>query len=450
MPKRRGCEVNVTDIEHKPYIEYSLQNDKRFTGEKAKVSTFIEAKNDHQFFIQVTVDNPFKFEEDLAPLDQMTASILGEQSNQASTPMPRKEYNTRTKHFDDSRPAEEEIGGVLIEPAVNSKVPFDLMVSVFIDGRAKPECRQMIYLDHKHPRYNSRCVLKGRWVDAGEASSRDGKAGLLQWVFTDRGVDHIMEQMDVKKVLGKADTDVREAEFKDVCDDVGEGIFEDTEDKIMKVGEIEVRLRRVVVQESGAVEQKFRAYHYADYDEKPRDLDDSCTHTTSFLPKTAAGQGKIETFALRHVAWNHYKKGEEFLVRMGFKYTARHKLVNLQLSELDGTPTLKGRIVAPELDPSNKRGKKRASSIEGESVEQTWAENPSPKKASRCVSTVGDSTSIRDPKVESDVSEEDEDDTDGYNHSSLRAQKRHKMGPTQAKLENYKKVKVKDDGEQIF
>lgn len=448
MPKRLGVEVNVTDTHHNAFIEYSVRRDKRFTGKM--VSTFIEAKNGVQFLIQVTVGNPFKFKEDLNPVAKFGANL-----NEKRAPVPQvsSTHNTRTKHFDDNRPVEEELGGLLIESSAGSTVPFDLMVSVFIDGRAKPECRQMIYLDHNHPRYNARCVLKGRWVDAGDASARDGKAGLLQWIFSDRGVDHILGQLDVKEVLDKADTDLDEAQFKAMCDNVGQGLLEDPEDKMIKVGQIEVRLRRVVVQDTSDVEQKFKAYHYAGCDEKPRDLDDDCTHTTSFIPKTASvGPGKIETFALRHVAWAHYKKGEDFWTKFIFHYTARHKLVNFKLSEPDGTPTLKGRMQAPEPDPSSKRGKKRASSIDGEVIEQPWAENPTPRQTSRSISTVKDSTSmrVRDCDTESEASEEDPDDMDAYTSRSSRVQGRDEARSTQARAENHKKVKVEDDSDQIL
>lgn len=437
MPKRHGVEVNVTDTRNNAFVEYGIQSDGRFTGEKSRVSTFIEAKNGTQFFIRVTVDNPFKFEEDLDPIERLAASVV-------QKPYPARQvqsqHNTRTKHFDDNRPAEEELKGGLSKRPTTSKVPFDLMVSVYIDGRAKPECRQMIYLDHTHPDYNPCCVLKGRWVDPGDAS-QDGRAGLLQWVFSDRGIDHILGQLDVKKVLGKADTDVGEAQFQALCEDVGDGILEEPEEKTMKAGQIEVRLRRVITQGSNDVEQKFKAYHYAGSDEKPRQIDDGCTHTTSFMPRTApAGEGKIETFALRHVAWNFYKKGENFWAKFIFNYTARHKLVNMRLSEPDGKPVLRGRPNAAEADSASKRGKKRASSIDGDSVEQRWAENPVPRKISRSIST-------NDLDDETSTSEEEE--YQACINDALRTQRRYDMRRTSARVDNSKKTKIEDDSDQI-
>lgn len=438
MPKRLGVNVNVIDTSNNALIEYGLQSDRRFTGDKSKVSTFIEAKNGIQFLIRLIVDNPFKFEEDLDPVARLAAA-LGQQ--QAPAPQVRSEHNTRTKHFDDNRPAEEKLSGLLIEPAAVSQIPFDLMVSVFIDGRAKPECRQMIYLDHNHPRYNAHCVLKGRWIDPGIASSHDGKAGLLQWVFSDRGIDHILGQLDVKKVLDKASTDVREAQFQAICDDVGEGIFEDLKDKKMKAGQIEVRLRRVVTLESDPVDQKFKAYHYAGNDEKPRRIDDDCTHTTSFMPKTASAEGgKIETFALRHVAWAYYKKGEDFWAKFVFNYTARHKLVNLGLSDPDGKPARGGRAQQAEPDPSSRRGKKRASSIGGDSAEQLWADKPAPRKAARTNSKT--KKSDRPYDSESSASNEDRDDI-------LCETGRYAMRRTRARVDNYKKAKVEVNSDQI-
>lgn len=176
MPKRHGVEVNVTDTSNNAFVEYGLQSDGRFTGAKSRVSTFIEAKNGTQFLIRVTVDNPFKFEEDLNPIERLAASVVHQP---APARQVRSQHNIRTKHFDDNQPAEEELTGALTKPRATSKVPFDLMVSVFIDGRAKPECRQIIYLDHTDPRYNACCILKGRWVDPGDAS-HEGKVGLHQ------------------------------------------------------------------------------------------------------------------------------------------------------------------------------------------------------------------------------------------------------------------------------
>ena len=424
MPKRLGIDVNVTDCQNNPFIEYGQQSDRRFTTDKSRVSTFIEAKNGAQFRIRVTVDNPFKFQETLDPVARLAAAL----------------------NSDGNRPAEEELRSFTgVTPAI-TKVPFDLMVSVFIDGRAKPECRQMIYLDPKHPRYNSHCILKGRWVDPGDASSRDGKAGLLQWVFSDRGINHILEQLDVNKVLSKTSTNLDEADFEAMREKLGEDLLEDPKDQHMKAGQIEVRIRRVICMEGDPVDQKFKAYHYAGSDENPRDMDDDCTHTTSFLPKTTStGSAKIETFALRHVAWAYYKNGEDFWQKFIFNYTARHKLVNFGLSGLDGKPTLMARTCLPEPEPSSKRGKKRASSVGvNDSDEDVLPKKPRGN---------GESTGVRNLRSnrgsylsESSVSEEDPDNTDAF----CREQEgKYDLRPTRVRKDNFIKAKDEDDADRI-
>jgi hypothetical protein len=436
MPKRLGIDVSVTDTNDNALIEYGLQKDRRFK-DRSRVSTFIEAKNGVQFLIRVKVDNPFKFEEAIDPVARLAAVVAKQVQG---------EHDTRTKRFDNNRPVEEELKTLPGQPPAFTKVPFDLMVSVFIDGREKPECRQMIYLDPKHPRYNSRCVLKGRWVDAGDASSRDGRAGLLQWVFSDRGIDHILELLDVKKVIeGPADADTTEVEA--LCDVMGEDVFKNSEDRHMKAGQIEIRLRRVISIDSSPVDQTFKAYHYAGSDEKPREIDDDCTHTTSFMPKTTPGNGsKIETFALRHVAWDYYKKHEDFWASFVFNYMARYKLVNLGVCEPDGKRTLMSRTQRPEPDTSSKRGKRRVSSFDAtEDEEQAWAERPVAKKASR-PSTEGKASGNSHEGEDSD-SEEDPDNTAAYYQHQERG--RYELRATRVRLDNYEKAKVEDEADQI-
>lgn len=437
MPKRLGIDVNIIDTNDNALIEYRQRSDRRFTSNRSRVSTFIEAKNSVQFLVRVKVDNPFNFEEILDPVTKFAAAV---KEGQKPAPQVPNEYNTRTKHFDNNRPAEEEINTLLSRPPAVSKVPFDLMVSVFIDGREKPECRQMIYLDPKHPRYSHRCVLKGRWVDPGDASSRDGRAGLLQWVFLDRGIDYILDQLDVKKVVEKP-SDTATAEIEDICEGLNGDVFGSSEENHMKAGQIEVRFRRVISIESNPVDQKFYAYHYAGSDEKPREIGDDCTHTTSFMPKTTSNQvSEIETFALRHVAWNYYKRNEDFWATFIFNYTARYKLVNMGLSEADGKPTLQSRIQRPEPESSIMQGKKRASSFNAkEDEEQAWAERPAEKKATKA-STQG-KTSGGGHESRSTVSEEDADDTAAFCHE----QGRYELRATQVRLDNYEKAKAEDE-----
>ncbi len=442
MPKRRGIDVHVTDTKSNAFTEYGLQSDRRFTSDKSRVSTFIEAKTGVQFLIEVTVDNPFMFDEDLDPVARLAAAVQG----QLPASQAQKEHNTRTKHFDANRPTEEEVRGCVGVPPAVTKVPFDLMVSVFIDGHAKPECRQMIYLDPSHPRYHSRCVLKGRWVDPGDAASRRGKAGLLQWVFADRGIDHLLEQLDVNRTLDQASTNLDEADIEAVRDRLGEDMFEDREDKRMKAGQIEVCLRRVISIEDGSGDQKFRPYHFAGSDEKPREVGDDCTHTTSFVPKASStGPSKIETFALRHVPWAFYKNGEDFWQKFVFNYTARHKLVNLGLSGADGKPTLMGRMQQPEPGPSSKRGKKRASSVGGvDSDEEVLPKKPRGKKVPKAAQ---DPMGMRSGhESDSSVSEEDPDDTAAF-YSGQRS--KYELRATRARVDNFVKSKVEDDADQI-
>jgi hypothetical protein len=71
--------------------------------------------------------------------------------------------------------------------------PFDLLASLYLDGRRKPERRVIVYLDPRHqdfPRPDGKVRFKSRWVQ-GEHGAVEEHA----WVFKDVGIETVFDKM---------------------------------------------------------------------------------------------------------------------------------------------------------------------------------------------------------------------------------------------------------------
>ena len=236
--------------------------------------------------------------------------------------------------------------------------PFDLTASVYIDGRAKPECRQVIYLDPAHPKYNPEgFVFRGRWITPPSSTGGNSTSvvsgppptpavGIRNWVFTDVGIEVMMSRMELAPKSD--DAEVPTSEVDRVLDEITSAMVENLVDPSSptadssKPGQITVKIRRIVC---GAPrdDQPFKPYHYAGDDEvaDARTIGKDCTHTTSLKDRSSDGgvgaDGDGGTMKLNTVPWVSYKKGEEFYVKFTFLYMSRAKLHKLGLCDEAGS-----------------------------------------------------------------------------------------------------------------
>lgn len=131
--------------------------------------------------------------------------------------------------------------------------PFDLLAEVFIDGRSKAETRCTIYLDPASCYYHPCSLLEGRRVKLAGKNGRSIRTCVHDWVFTDAGIEVLLERMGVEDDTGKdgrEDGDQEMAGLADLLQDTANVNSEEgAEQQELKIGKIEVRFTRIVLGE---------------------------------------------------------------------------------------------------------------------------------------------------------------------------------------------------------
>ncbi|KAL9111006.1 MAG: hypothetical protein Q9187_007979 [Circinaria calcarea] len=149
MPTLAGIDVRVlTGQDHYKFEEYGV----RYIRGKTQVSAYIESQTGSRFVVGIKPHHPYHTYE----------------KSSART------YSTKL-------------------PAAGR---FDFLASIYIDGRAKPEMRRVIYLDPKHPKFDSGLVyLNGRL-----ATDVNGNPIRQPWVFEDAwGLETVFGRMKVEE-----------------------------------------------------------------------------------------------------------------------------------------------------------------------------------------------------------------------------------------------------------
>ena len=409
MPARYGVDVSITDTNEHSLAEYGSQGLGAYSKFSKLISTRIEAKDGQQFYIRVTPEIPFSI-----PAIELAAGINATSSKDrffSLPPLASDNYwlRHRVTGFNENSAVEEEEdqpctkdtqGTMNLRPRIKTQgrpflsatssrfggaeslkqqsvtansavhVPFDLMVSVYIDGYEKPEARQIIYLDQSHPKFSKEgYTFKGRWISSTTSSAKDKESyiEIRNWIFRSvpLSVDDLTSRMAICSTTDDQAPVVRSDE-EQALEDLTKQL---TQNKVNanaepKPGQIEVRIRRIITGEavSGV---PFKAYHYAGSDEavKPSDSDikGGCTHTTQHRPELD-DEGKPKPLKLNTVSWKHFKNGEDFYAKFVFSYMDRTKLVKLGLCDENGTPTTAEKCRTPQLDsvltPSKLRKRK--------------------------------------------------------------------------------------------
>ena len=162
--------------------------------------------------------------------------------------------------------------------------PFDLLATLYLDGREKAERKVIVYLDPEYEDFNpgtgyqtSRSIIKSRWVQG-----RDGMIQEHAWVFKDIGIETILDKMALTSEKDSMTANEEDA----IIDALGRTGICHEDDMIReekhKSGQIEVEITRVVLGRK-RVDTEFRPKHREGEDE---DLDtgrikSEVTHTAA-------------------------------------------------------------------------------------------------------------------------------------------------------------------------
>lgn len=182
----------------------------------------------------------------------------------------------------------EDISSPIKEKLSNRHVvdpPFDLLASLYLDGRQRPERRVIVYLDPRHqdfPRPDGKVRFRARWVQ-GENGALEEHA----WVFKDVGIETVFDKMLIAESYNQGDR------VNQLDEDAMIAAMNATElvsggnirnDEKCSIGQIVIVVERVVVGAKWS-EENYRLKHQngqAD-DVNMDDLGNGITHTAKYV-----------------------------------------------------------------------------------------------------------------------------------------------------------------------
>lgn len=171
-----------------------------------------------------------------------------------------------------------------------SPPPFDLLATLYLDGRESAERRIIIYLDPSYEDFTpspggagARGLMKSRWV-----KGKDGNIYEHLWVFKDVGIETIMDKMALS-----AKNDLLDKDEDALADALGRsGISHENDlrrEESQKAGQIEVRIKRITLGEKSN-DRHFRP-KYTEGEDRNMDMEgvgsDITHHTGYFFQREA-------------------------------------------------------------------------------------------------------------------------------------------------------------------
>jgi hypothetical protein len=290
MPLRHGLDVSVTSTSSEPFTEYGVNTHARSKLVTAK----IEARTGVQFYIAIRPEDPFPTQQDKRHSSRMlTRAQARARAAAAAEPPPeqrKQSANIKTSDLDSSESASQQAeeplhsqpGDSILKrsnsfdglkqlpnsqrPSVSDSspdlsfpslppvlptpepTPFDFLVEVFIDGRSKAEIRSLVGLNPDSLDYERNFVLTGRRVHIPGPAGAPLQQCVHDWVFTDVGIEVLLERMGVKDTDEPNPQDDHEvAGLADMLQDTAKVDVKKDEAQELKVGKIEVLFTRVVV-----------------------------------------------------------------------------------------------------------------------------------------------------------------------------------------------------------
>ncbi|KAF7507150.1 hypothetical protein GJ744_010832 [Endocarpon pusillum] len=395
MPLRHGLDVSVISSSHERFTEYGVNTHARSKLVTAK----IEARSGVQFYIAIRPEDPFptqqnkRYGSSILTRAQAVDCPIRPLSGPPSTP--RKKFSgwklsaLATDHPADQQAEKPSHSGTSdsifkasnaptgltrtlpsltlrtpkdtlhlntqLDPSATRTTaprspPFDLIVQVHIDGRRKPEVRFIVSLNPSSPDYQREVLLIGRRVRIPSKSGEPTRQCFHDWVFTDVGIEVLLERMGVEDSTGsdaRAGEDHEVAALADELQDaakVEESGGEGDGEQELKIGKIEVVFTRVVLGEvtDDVDVVTSESLHGAQAEQAipNTSVGKHVTHTTSIVPSSHASTRPAYEYS--RIKWTRYNPSEDFYAKFIFDYTSRAKLVKWGLCDEAGIPVGRG------------------------------------------------------------------------------------------------------------
>lgn len=236
MPSYRGitCSVKTDNGLLKEWGVRHLRN-------STSTQCFIQADTGARFRLHLTPDIPFDYahwRDCDVPSDSEASSSRGRSGSAASS----------------NHSGSDSMAGIRrLRSDSDTLPPFHLLVTVYLDGRKKPERRSIVYLDPGHEQFDSKMngtiSLKTTWMEG-----RDGQIHEYSWMFGEVGLDRFLTDLSIKRGKKNAnDNDDAAAPVNDeteLLNAFGNASLErDDAEEQKQVGKIVVTLARISVGE---------------------------------------------------------------------------------------------------------------------------------------------------------------------------------------------------------
>ncbi|TKA74199.1 hypothetical protein B0A49_06223 [Cryomyces minteri] len=191
--------------------------------------------------------------------------------------------------------------------------PFDLLASMYLDGRQRPERRKIIYLDPLHPEFARKVEFNTRWME-----DKNGNLRKCAWFFKDVGIETMFDKLVLSKQGEGAD--LAKEDEEDLLSAMNLTGLEDNGVK-MQLGQIVVVLERIRLGKT-AYDEDFHAEHRAEHEDS-MDTSDLTTvsHTVGFDVSECTKNRRVPI-----IHYGPYVEGEKPYAVFRFYYRSEEKL----------------------------------------------------------------------------------------------------------------------------
>ncbi|KAL8795462.1 MAG: hypothetical protein Q9195_002051 [Heterodermia aff. obscurata] len=324
MPSIGDVSVHVLDSHGTKHEEWGVQR-LHPSKDQTIVSAYIKSESGMAFSIGVEAKIPY--------VDYSTDGFVPSSSKESNETFKRpgmKKSHPRQKHQSSPIPT---------VPPPSSPPPFDLLATLYLDGRKNPERRTIIYLDPEYADFlpgpegqGAGGVLKSRWV-----TGKDGKIYEQAWVFKDVGIEAILDKMVLM-----ANDDLPKKDEDDLVDAFNRTGMRPDEDlkreENKKIGQIVVEIMRITIGKK-KIDGDYRPRHQEGEDEDVdmERINSELSHTTAFSQIGALNARRIPI-----ISYLAYQNNEDPFAIFKFFYRSQ---ATLEKFHFPGFPMRENRVI---------------------------------------------------------------------------------------------------------
>jgi hypothetical protein len=264
-----------------------------------KISTYVESRTSKRFYVTIKPKIPYKYK-----CSEWKKKSGPRQSKTCLPPKKEDPIKVKEEPEDDvdmmsSPPTKDDMVKIKEEseddydtkpflpvkqsnPRHPDAPPYDLLASIYLDGREKPERQSIIYLDPYDLDYadSSEGEIK---MSTRLYQSRDGQMRELSWVFQDVGIEAMFDKLQ----LGGEDSNRMGQDEEDLVKAMNSTNLQDASDfqkERRKPGQIVVTIERIVTVAKYR-DPQFRPSHTEDemMDVSMEGADKTITHTAGYV-----------------------------------------------------------------------------------------------------------------------------------------------------------------------